>query len=132
METMTKTLPEIVQELGITSAIKWQDTPANAPQWAQDFNAYRITLSYQGRKMSFNYYQGRGIKHEPTTADAVWTLASDYNSHLSSPTLKDFGDELGWDENTLTTYRAVKNLATRYAKLIGNPDTLEMLGQVEY
>jgi hypothetical protein len=132
MDTLEKTLPQIVEELGITSTIKWQDTPATAPDWAQDFNAYRITLNYQGRKMSFNYYQGKAVKHEPTTADAVWTLASDYNSHLSAPTLADFGGEFGWDENTLATYRAVKNLAMRYKKLIGNEETLEMIGQVEY
>lgn len=132
MDTLEKTLPEIVQELGITSTIKWQDTPATAPDWAGQMNAYRVTLNYQGRKMSFNYYQGKAVKHEPSTADAVWTLASENNTMQSCPTLKDFGDESGWDENTITTYRAVKNLAMRYKKLIGNEEILEMIGQVEY
>ena len=132
MEALTKTLPEIVQELGITSTIQEQDTPANAPQWAQDFNAYRVTLRYQGRRIAFNFYQGKGHKTEPTTSDAVWSLASDYNSHLSLPTLKDFGGEFGWDENTASTYRAVRSLAKRWEKLIGDTSILETIGAVEY
>ena len=132
METLTQTLPEIVQELGITSTIKWQDTPANAPQWAQDFNAYRVTLRYQGRRIAFNFYQGKGHKTEPTTSDAVWSLASDYNSHASAPTLAEFGGEFGWDENTLQTFRAVRSLAKRWEKLIGDSAILETIGAVEY
>ena len=132
METMEKTLPQIIEELGITSTVQWQDTPRTAPEWAGEMNAYRVTLRYQGRKMSFNYYQGRGIKHEPTTADAVWTLASDNNTLESCPTVEDFGSESGWDANTTTTYRAIKNLSARYVKLIGDASIIEMLGQVEY
>ena len=132
METLTQTLPEIVQELGITSTIQEQDTPANAPQWAQDFNAYRVTLKFKGRRMAFNFYQGRGHKTPPTTADAVWTLASDSNTMQGCPTLKDFGGEFGWDENTASTYRAVRSLAKRWEKLIGNSAILETIGAVEY
>jgi hypothetical protein len=132
MQTIEKTLPQIVEELGITSTIKLQDTPLTAPDWAQDMNAYRITLRFEGRKMSFNYYQGRGNKTEPTTADAVWTLASDNNTLISSPTIEDFAGEFGWDATTYSTYRAIKRLSARYVKLIENPETIEMLGQVEY
>jgi hypothetical protein len=127
-----KTLPEIVEELGITSTIQQQDTPLTAPEWAREMNAYRITLRFEGRKMSFSFYQGRGNKAEPTTADAVWTLACDNNTLLSSPTIEDFGGEFGWDATTRATYRAIKKLSARYVKLIGNPETIEMLGQVEY
>ncbi len=127
-----KTLPEIVKELGITSTVQQQDTPLTAPDWAQDMNAYRITLRFEGRKMSFNYYQGRGNKTEPTTADAVWTLASDNNTLISCPTIEDFAGEFGWDATTHSTYRAIKRLSARYVKLIENPETIEMLGQVEY
>ena len=127
-----KTLPEIVKELGITSTVQWQETPLTAPEWAENKNAYRITLKFQGRKMSFNFYQGRGNKEEPTTADAVWTLASDNNTLISCPTFEDFGGEFGWDATTRTTYRAIKKLSARYVKLIENPKTIEMLGQVEY
>lgn len=127
-----KTLPEIVKELGITSTVQRQETPFTAPEWAENMNAYRITLKFEGRKMSFNFYQGRGNKEEPTTADAVWTLASDNNTLISCPTVEDFGGEFGWDATTRTTYRAIKKLSARYVKLIKNPETIEMLGQVEY
>ena len=132
METITKTLPEIVEELGITSTIQWQDTPQNAPEWAQTANAYRITLRYQKRRMAFNYYQGRGIKEDPTTADAVWCLASDLNCIISAPTLEEFGQEFGWDQNTAKTFRAIKEQSKRYQKLISDASTLELLAGVEY
>jgi hypothetical protein len=129
METNAKTLPEIVEELGITSTVQQQDTPLTAPEWAQDMNAYRITLRFEGRKMSFNFYQGRGNKEEPNTADAVWTLASENNTLISCPTIEDFGGEFGWDPTTHTTYRAIEKLSARYVKLIENPELIEMLGR---
>jgi hypothetical protein len=132
METNAKTLPEIVEELGITSTVQQQDTPLTAPQWAGDMEAYRITLRFEGRKMSFNFYQGRGNKEEPNTADAVWTLASENNILISCPTIEDFGGEFGWDATTHATYRAIKKLSARYVKLIENPELIEMLGKVEY
>jgi hypothetical protein len=132
METITKTLPEIVEELGITSTIQWQDTPRNAPEWAQTANSYRITLRYQKRRMAFNFYQGRGNKNDPTTADLVYCLASDLNILTSTPTLKEFGQEFGWDQNTAKTFRAIKDQSKRYQKLIGDASTLELLAGVEY
>ena len=129
METITKTLPQIVEELGITSTVKWQDTPRTAPDWAGEMNAYRVTVRYQGRKMSFNYYQRLG---EPTTADLIWTLASDNNTFESCPTVEDFGGEFGWDATTRATYRAIKDLSARYVKLIGDASIIETLGRVEY
>jgi hypothetical protein len=132
METITKTLPEIVEELGIKSTIQWQDTPQNAPEWAQTANAYRITLRYQNRRMALNFYQGRGNKEDPTTADIVYCLASDLNLISSTPTLKEYGQEFGWDENTAKTFRAIKDQSKRYQKLIGDASTLELLAGVEY
>jgi hypothetical protein len=132
METTVKTLPQIVEELGIKSTIKWQDTPQNAPEWAQKSNAYRITLRYQKRRISFNYYQGRGCNEDPTTADAVWCLAQDLNCLISAPTLQEYGQEFGFDENTAQTFRAVKDLSKRYQKLIGDASILELLAKVEY
>jgi len=132
METNTKTLPEIVQDLGITSTTQEQDTPQNAPKWAQTANAYRVTLKYQKRRMTFNFYQGRGNKEDPTTADLVYCLASDLNLLSSCPTLEEYGHEFGWDENTLKTFRLVKNLSKRYQKFISDPSILELLAGVEY
>lgn len=132
MDTLEKTLPQLVEELGIISTIKEQDTPKTAPEWAQDFRAYRVTLNYQGRKMAFNFYQGKGHNSPPSTVDAVWSLASDYNSHASAPTLAEFGGEFGWDENTASTFRAVRSLAKRWEKLIGDTSILETIGAVEY
>ena len=132
METNTKTLPEIVQDLGITSTIEEQETPQNAPEWAQTANAYRITLRYQKRRMAFNFYQGRGNKEDPTTADVVYCLASDLNCLISAPTLEEYGQEFGWDKNTAKTFRAVKDLSKRYQKLIGDASILELLAGVEY
>lgn len=132
METTAKTLPQIVEELGIKSTIKRQDTPQNAPEWAQTANAYRITLSYQKRRMAFNFYQGRGNKEDPTTADLIYCLASDLNILSSCPTLEEFGQEFGWDQNTVKTFRAIKKQSGRYQKFVNDPAILELLAGVEY
>ena len=130
--TEEKTLPQLCEEFGITSTVKEIQVPETAPEWARNTSAYRITLRHNGRHLSFNFYQGNALTRKPSTADAVWTLASDYNSHQSAPTLQDFGGEFGWNEHTLATFRAVKNLAMRWEKFIGDASILETLGQVEY
>lgn len=132
METITKTLPQILEELGITSTVKWQDTPRNAPEWAQTANAYRVTLRYQKRRMTFNFYQGYGVKNDPTTADLVYCLASDFNCLNSAPTLKEFGQEFGWAEDTAKTFRAIKDLSKRYQKFISDPLILQLLAETEH
>ena len=130
--TTEKTLPELVNELGIRLTSKRIDAPEKATEWQQKANAYRVTLTYQGRRMSFNYYQGTGIKEDPTLAGVVACLSSDLNILNSCDSFKCFVDCFGLDIHSHETYAQIKKQGARYERLIGNSDTLSTLLELEY
>jgi hypothetical protein len=130
--TLEQTLPDLLNQLGVTLKIRHKSHPANANAWQLKMNCYRVTLNYQGRSYSLYFYQGTGIKREPSVADVIHCLSSDLNILSSCDTLKCFGECLGWDENTADTYRAIKRQSARYSKLIGEPATLEAIASKEY
>jgi hypothetical protein len=132
MDTLEKTLPALLEELGVTLKIRHRAHPNHATDWQLRANCYRVTLSYQGRSYSLFYYQGTGIKSEPSASDVVACLASDLSILNSCDTLKCFGDCMGWNSETANTYRAIKRQSARYSKLIGDPTTLELIGSIEY
>ena len=129
MNTKEKTLADYVEEIGLDVTIKPCDMPASAPKWATErtTNAYRVTLKYQGRKMSIYFYAGVLVK-ELKPADIVANLARDWD--LSVYTLEEFGDEFGWDSTTLKTYNSVKKIGRRYANLIGDNDIRTELAEL--
>lgn len=131
METDTKNLPQLLEALGVSAKITPIEHPTSAPKWALDnANAYRVNLSYEGRRAGFYYYAGTGIKHSPSVADVVWSLARDYDS--SCYTLEEFGDEFGWDKDTLPTFKAIKKNWAKFTRLFPNPDLRSNIAEIEY
>jgi hypothetical protein len=132
MDTIEQTLPELINELGITLEIRHRTHPNKVSEWQAKANCYRVTLRYQGRTYSLYFYQGRGIKRDPSVSDVVHCLASDLNILSGCDTVKCFGDCFGWDSDTANIYRTIKRQSARYSKLIGDPSTLELIGSKEY
>lgn len=132
MDTIEQTLPDLLTELGITLEIRHRTHPNKVSEWQAKANCYRVTLRYQGRSYSLYFYQGRGIKRDPSVSDVVHCLASDLNILSGCDTVKCFGDCFGWDSDTANIYRTIKRQSARYSKLIGDPSTLELIGSKEY
>lgn len=122
METQEMTLADYLKEIGLRIKVN-QDYNENAEEIWMTSNHYRITLSKENRRMSFWFYQGRGIKENPTLEAVIECLASDRN--IAAMSLNEFGDEFGWDKNTTKTHRHLKNLNARYERLIGSPALLD-------
>jgi len=125
-------LPALLNDLGVTLKIRHRSHPNKVSEWQAEANCYRVTLSYQGRTYSLYYYQGTGIKREPSVSDVIACLSSDLSILSSCDTLKCFGNCLGWNEDTANTYRQLKRQGARYSKLIGDPVTLEAIASKEY
>jgi hypothetical protein len=125
--TKDQTLTDLISELGISLKIKHKAHPANASEWQLQANCYRVTLSYQGRTYSLYYYQGKGIKSDPSVSDVIACLAIDRILINSCDSLKCFGDCMGWNSETAPNYRAIKRQSARYSKLIGDPVTLQLI-----
>jgi hypothetical protein len=130
MSTLEKTLPALIEELGVTLKIRHRAHPNHATDWQLKANCYRVTLSYQGRTYSLFYYQGTGITRDPSASDVIACLSSDLSILSGCDTLECFGDCMGWNKDTANTYRAIKRQSARYSKLIGDPVTLQLIGDL--
>jgi len=123
-----QTLPKLLNELGVTMKIRHKAHPNSVNEWQAKANCYRVTLNYQGRTYSLYFYQGQGVKNNPSVSDLIACLANDLSILRSCETLKCFGDCMGWNSETANTYRAIKRQSARYSKLIGDPVTLQLIG----
>jgi hypothetical protein len=74
------------------------------------------------------YYQGRGIQHEPRPADVIASLMLD--SSLADYSLKEFGDEFGWNEFTLDTHKACKLNKAKMVRLFGQGEVFQTLSEL--
>jgi hypothetical protein len=122
LENTTTDLDAYLTGLGLKLKVR-QDYNDNAGDMWTSANHYRLTLSRNGRRMSFWFYQGYGIKQEPTLAGVIESLAGDYN--LAEYSLDDFGDEFGWNKDTIKIYRLITSLAKRYERVIGDPALID-------
>jgi hypothetical protein len=127
VSTETETMTELLNELGVNMRILGTTHPAKVTEWQAQANCYRVKLSYEGRGYSLYYYQGRGIKSEPTASDVIYCLSSDAGIIESCGDLECFKACMGEDSDTANTYRAIKRQSARYSKLIGDPNTLERI-----
>ena len=126
----TKSLPDLLNELGVTSKIVRIDHPESAPEWAKDKgNAYRVTVKRNGKRASFYYYTGFGVK-ESSTASVVWALSMDYLSAYY--TLEEFGTEYGWDKDTLSNFKAIKRNWAKFERLFPEIEVREAIAELEY
>jgi hypothetical protein len=109
------TLENYLEELGVKINASKIDKPKSAPLWAEDSQAWRINLSYQGKRVRVIFYSWKGNPNKPSLASVVADLSRNYDS--TSYTLKEFGDTFGWDSETASTYRAVLSLGKRFKRL---------------
>jgi len=126
-----KELPALLNELGVSVKAVRVDHPDSAPAWALDRTAaYRVTVTYNKRRTSLYFYCGYGVKSEPSAADVVYALARDYDS--TAYTLQEFGDEFGWNSETVSTYRAVKRNGAKFKRLFPADDVRLSIAESEY
>lgn len=128
MNTITNRESELNSYLiGLGLSIKVeQDFNDNAPDhWLNNANHYRITLKRANRSMRFWFYQGYGIKHDPTLESVIENLAMD--NTYSDLTIEDFGDQLGWGKDTKRNYKLLNSLCSRYRRVIGDDDLINSI-----
>ena len=131
---MTTTLEGLINGAGIRASISedWND---NAPEWAQDKRHFRVRVRHERRSMSFWYYQGLGIARDPRPADVVGCLVSD--SSFAYNSLDDFIDEMGLEIKSVQDfrqfekqYKQLRSQNKRFTHLIGNPELIQRLQEV--
>lgn len=83
-------------------------------------SSWRVTLRYQGRRLTVPFYTGPAIEREPSAADVLACICSDA---LAGE--QDFGEfcrEFGYDSDSRRaeqTWRACAALAPKVRRLLG-------------
>lgn len=121
METITMTLKELAQGVRIEAkqgeaSMTWD----KRDKWQQEANDWRVTLHYQGRRYSFDYWQGVGIKDAPTAEGVLESLLADTQSACGS--FNDFCKDYGYSEDSIKAkriYDACHRQDRRLKKLFG-------------
>lgn len=98
-----------------------EDHNDKAQGWQSNTRHFRVTLSREGRRMSFWFYQGSGIKEDPDLSAVIYCLACDRS--YANDTFEEFIANCGYDEDSVRTYRTIVDLNKRFERVIGS-DTL--------
>lgn len=89
-------------------------------KWQQNANGYRVTLSYQGRRMSLDFWQGTGIKNKPTATGVLECILS--NAQASEEHFEEFCASYGYDQDSRKAekiWRFCIKTKERLKKLLG-------------
>lgn len=82
--------------------------------------AWRVTLRYQGRQLSTDFYQGTGHTQPPSTADVLACLCCD--ARCGEQSFADWCSDFGYSEDSRSakaTHKACEKMAPRLRRLLG-------------
>jgi hypothetical protein len=89
-------------------------------EWQRKAHDYRVTLTHQRRRYSFDWWQGQAVTREPTAADCLEALLSDASS--ADQNFESWCADYGYDTDSRKaerTYRACQGVARRLRRLLG-------------
>jgi len=113
------TLKTLAATVGIS--VKFGAKAKNLDDWQQSATGYSVTLKYQGRRMTADFFQGSAHTKEPTSYDVLYCVLSDASA--SDMSFEDFCSEFGYDSNLRESkklYNACKKLGAKVRKLLGD------------
>lgn len=90
-------------------------------EWQQGANDWRVTLSYNGRSYTLDFWQGKGITDAPDAAGVLECLLSDASG--ADQSLEDWCGDLGYDTDSRKaerTWKACQRCALRLRRLLGS------------
>jgi hypothetical protein len=97
------------------------DWSLQAP-WQKSSNGHTCRLAYQGRYMTLDYWQGKGIKENPTAIRVLNSLLSDASGLNNSRDYLDWCSNYGCEPDNSESkmiYRATKKQTMRLKDLLG-------------
>lgn len=88
--------------------------------WQRSANGWTCTLRYQGRRYTFDYWQGSAISHDPDAEGCLECLLSD--AQAGEQDFHNFCSDMGYDEDSRkaeATWRACQRTAREMRRLLG-------------
>lgn len=96
-------------------------TMTDAPAWARDEkhprNWYRVTLTYDGRKLAVPFGMGSALTGEPGADDVLNCLASDAAGYENARSFEEWASEYGYDTDSRKAEQTYRQVEAQTAKL---------------
>jgi hypothetical protein len=89
-------------------------------EWQRNANGYRVTFTYEGRKLSTDFWQGSAITSDPEANSVMECLVSDATA--GAETFEDFCSDFGYDTDSRRaeqTWKACRQMANQLRHLFG-------------
>lgn len=123
MDTTTrKTLKTLCQKVQIASEYGRTARPWDQyDEWQKKAHPYRVTLRYQRRSLTVDFWMGSANTSEPDAESVIDCLLSDAQSGELS--FYEFCREFGYDEDSRkaeATWKLCKSLAPKIRRLLGS------------
>lgn len=121
METITK-LSKLAEQVSIRINGNARMANAKMDEWQKGAQDYSLTLGYKGRKMTLNYFQGCGIKTDPTSRGVLDCLLSDASGADNARSFEEWASEYGYSNDSRKAekvYRAVERQTIKLKSLLG-------------
>jgi hypothetical protein len=113
---------QFVTRAGVRADVR--EGAQSTPPWAKDMNDYRVTLHYQGRRITTDFFTGSAWTHPPHAADVLSSLISDAQSfEYETPDFESWADSMGHDPDSreaYATWKKLEALTPRVHRFLGN------------
>lgn len=119
--TETKaTLKQLAKRVSIKSEFGARKPWHEQDNWRRQATGWTCTLRYEGRRYTFDFWQGAAISGEPDAVGVLECLLSDAQG--GDQTFGDFCNEYGYDTNSRkaeATWRACQKAMVSMKRLLG-------------
>jgi hypothetical protein len=105
----------------VKANVKFGAKAKKLDEWQQSANGYSVTLVFQGRRMTVDFFMGSAHTKEPTSYDVLYCVLSD--ASVLDMSFEDFCGDFGYDLDSRKaeqTYKACKKSGTKLRKLLGD------------
>jgi len=119
--TAQPTLKQLVRRVRLSVTYGAKLDHDRQSDWQRQANGYRCTLRYQGRRYSFDFWQGVGIASDPTAQVCLECLLSD--AQAGEQSFEEFCGEFGYDPDSRkaeATWKAWRKTAAGMRRLLGD------------
>lgn len=121
MGTTTARLKTLAATVGCTSEYGRTRKPWDQyDDWQKQAHPYRVTLTYQRRRLTVDFWMGQANTHEPDAGGVLDCLLSD--AQAGEQTFEDFCSELGYDPDSRKaerTWKLCRAGAPKLRRLLG-------------
>lgn len=137
MDDKLQTVARFIEKHNITAKVRRVDTNPNMDadaEWMRSASHWRVTFSFQKRRMTVPYSMGSAHTQPPTAKEVLDCLADDSAGLENRASFEEWREDYGYDTDSRKAeriYNTVVKQSERLHKLLGDELYDELLWKTE-